>query len=148
MIGIRSAPLWSHVPSAVNGGKNELTIVSGLRIAANLRVNHELFPGLSLIDRPVQLFDPSLGAISRYNAIGISRVHKHSVLASQLIVNVDRSCTVFGVRKGTLFLAEVPLRHIRRDMKGVHDGTVVQVVIDGQGIDTVGDHLKFVIFHL
>lgn len=131
--------------SAVNGCENEHPIVSGLRIAANLRVNHELFPGIVFIERPVQIFNPCFGSVCRYHTVGVARVDKYSILSSQLIVYVDRSCTVLGVHKGALFLAQVPLGHVRGDVKGVHDCAIVQVEIDGQSVDTVGDHLKFVV---
>jgi hypothetical protein len=96
----------------MNCGKYELAIVAGLRIAANLAVNHELLPCLALVKGPVESLNPSLGPVCRHNTIGITGVHKNSVLSTQLRIYINGSRAVLGIKEASLLLAEIPLGHV------------------------------------
>ena len=125
--------------STMDSGIHKLAVISILRVTADLFIDYKLLVFLG--NRPSEILNPSLGSIGGHGTIGVTRVHKDSVLASDLRVDSNRAFATLGVAKITLFFAKVPVCHSLRDVKGIHNCAIIQIVVDWQSIDTVWNQL-------
>jgi hypothetical protein len=75
------------VTRTMDGCESELTVFTGLNIAANLTINEVLVP--RVLNFPVFILDPGLCAIGADNHISISRILEDSVLVFQVSINLN-----------------------------------------------------------
>ncbi len=70
MVGVRRSLLRWKVTRTMNRGKGELSILTGLNIAANLAIYVVLSPGA--FDGPVFILNPTFGTVGAHNQVGVS----------------------------------------------------------------------------
>ena len=87
VVGVRRSPLGCHVPCSVDSCESELTVLTGLNIAANLAIHEVLVP--SVLNGPVFILNPGLCPVGADNHISISRILEDFVLVLQVSINLN-----------------------------------------------------------
>ena len=136
MVSLWGLELGSHVTSAVNGSKGEVSFVC-LEVASNLTVPEVESPCLSGV--PSKSRDPVLGPEGGDGAISVTGVVEHAVLASKSFVNPLGALGVDLVVN--LVCAEFPLAKRGWDVKSITGLSSVQVFIERTTPSAWGEHV-------